>query len=111
MLVGLVKFPQGVEQQIDRTPMHGSMVRGRAYYEFIDAGPRLVAILDDLHDSFLTSQLAVFGMMNFTRFKEQDGVGFTGVHVQGACLSRLVEHLYEARQINMRKASAERRVC
>src|SRR5216684_641203 len=100
MLVGLVKFPQGVEQQIDRTPMHGPLARSRAYDELVDADPRLVAILDNLSDSFLTGQLAVFGMMNFARFKEQDGVAFTGVDVQGACLSRLVEHLYEARQIN-----------
>src|SRR6202035_1448230 len=47
-------------------------------------------------------------MVDFTRFKEQNGVGFAGVDVQSAGLSRLVQHLYDARQIQMLEASAER---
>ena len=78
MLVRLVKHAQGVEKQIHRAPMDSPLIRNRAGDKLVDPNPGLLAILDDLNDSFLTGQLAAFGMMNFTRFKEQDSAGGDG---------------------------------
>src|SRR5690349_5700762 len=97
MLVGLVKLAQGVEEQVHGAPADSALIRSRSGDELVNSNSRLLAILDNLHDRFFTGQLAVFGMMNFARFEKQDGVALPRIDVQSAGLSRLVQHLHDAR--------------
>src|ERR1700675_3175153 len=73
--------------------MNGSLVRDRPGEKFVGSDARVLAILDDLNDGFLSDELAAFRVVNFAVHEEHHGVDFTGVDVQRAGLPPLIEHL------------------